>query len=54
MSREKFIINSTSAIHDLTANAYESLMDGDNAQALIDLNAVISISRELISTFCNE
>lgn len=54
MSKENFIVNSTFTMHDLTDDIYESLMDGDNSQALLDLNALVSICKELISTFCDE
>ena len=54
MKEHKYILDSTSKIHDDATEVYEYLMDGEYEKALPILDRIASMARDIKKTFSNE
>ena len=53
-TRVNFIVTETTNLHDLTAEAYEALMDEENKEAVKVLDKIAEKARELKADLLNK
>ena len=54
MNRPEFISLASNEMHDLVNEIYEALMDGDDKTAMVKMNTLTYLLRDLKQTFSNE